>query len=247
MKEERWESILGMLEQKKYTSVKNISDALYVSLPTVRRDLAELERRGMIIRSHGGARLPSEGHSQIPIGFRNAFNVGTKKMLCEAASKLIHDGDVIYIDPSSTFRYLAPYISERKGIIAVTSSIPTANALIEAGIRTFCTGGELSEIALSFVGNYAEDFVRNFNFDVAFFSAYGINERGMIVDTSELEINLRRTAMKNSKRNVFVCSGEKFSLQTPFNLAPLSDMDTVITDADVPQYCSVSSDKIIRT
>lgn len=234
-----------MLEQKKYTSVQKLSQALFVSLPTVRRDLTELERRGLVIRSHGGAKLPSDGHSEIPVGFRNSFKVQEKKKLCETAASLVHDGDVVYIDPSTTFYHLADYIAERKGIIAVTSSVPTATALVDAGVRTFCTGGELGSVSLSFVGAHAETFVRNFNFDVAFFSAYGINDRGVIVDTSEFEIMLRRAAMENSKKSVFVCSGEKFSLNTPFNFAALSQMSVIITDTPVPDHCNVKPEKII--
>lgn len=245
MKEQRWERILSMLEKDSYVSVQKLSRTLYVSPPTVRRDLTELEKRGLIIRNHGGAKLPSDGHSEIPVGFRNSFKVNEKRRLCESAAALVHDGDVIYIDPSTTFCHLSDYISERKGIIAVTSSISTAVSLVEAGIRTFCTGGELGNVSMSFVGSRAEDFVRDFNFDIAFFSAYGINGRGMIVDTNEFEITLRRAAMKNSKKNVFVCSGEKFSLDTPFNLAPLSEMDVIITDATVPEYCDVKKEKII--
>lgn len=245
IKEDRWEKMLAMIEQKGYVSVQKLADALYVSLPTVRRDLTELEHRGLVIRSHGGVKLPSEGHSQVPISFRNTFKMNEKRRLCEAAAGLVRDGAVIYIDPSTTFLKLADYISERKGVIAVTNSVPIASTLIEAGIRTFCTGGELGGVAYSFTGCHAETVASEFNYDVAFFSSYGVNERGVITDTSEKEINLRRIVMRQSRRNVYVCSGEKFSISTPFNFTALASMDTLITDTPVPEHCAVDENKII--
>ena len=244
LKEERWERILAVIAEKGYVSVQKLAEALYVSMPTVRRDLAELEHRGLVIRNHGGVKLPGEGHSQIPIAFRNTFKIQEKRRLCEAAASLVQDGFVIYIDPSTTFLRIADLLAEKKGIIVVTNSIPIATVLIEAGIRTFCTGGELGGVAYSFTGGKAEAFASDFNYDIAFYSSYGVSENGVITDTSEQEINLRRVVMRNSKKNVYVCSGEKFSISTPFNFAPLNAMDVVITDTKVPESCGIPGDKI---
>ena len=243
LKEERWEKLLAIIAEKGYVSVQRLAETLYVSMPTVRRDLSELEHRGLVIRNHGGVKLPDEGHSQIPIGFRNTFKIQEKRRLCEAAASLVQDGFVIYIDPSSTFLRIADLLAERKGIIVITNSIPIATALIDSGVETFCTGGELGSVAYSFTGGKAEAFAADFNYDIAFYSSYGVNERGIITDTSEREINLRRVVMKQSKMNVYVCSGEKFSISTPFNFAPLNAMDLVITDTPVPNYCDMPMEK----
>ena len=244
IKEERWEQMLAVIEQKGFVSVQKLAEALFVSMPTVRRDLTELERRGLVIRSHGGVKLPGEGHSEVPLGFRNHFKTQEKRRLCEAAAELVKDGDVIYVDPSTTFLRLADYISDRKGIIVITNSVPIATNLIEAGIRTYCTGGELGGVAYSFTGGKAEAFAADFNYDVAFYSSYGVNERGVITDTSEPEISLRRVVMRQSKKNVYVCSGEKFSISTPFNFIELNKMDVVVTDTEVPEYCGLRSDQV---
>lgn len=244
LKEERWERILSVISEKGYLSVQRLAELLYVSMPTVRRDLTELEHRGLVIRSHGGVKLPDEGHSQVPLAFRNAFKIQEKRRLCEAAASLVPDGAVIYVDPSTTFLRMADLLAEKKGLIVITNSIPIATALIDAGVRTFCTGGELGGVAYSFTGGKAEAFASDFNYDIAFYSSYGVNERGVITDTSEAEINLRRVVMRQSKKNVYVCSGEKFSISTPFNFAPLNEMDIVITDTKVPEYCELCDKKV---
>lgn len=244
MKEERWERMLSVISERGYVSVHRLAEDLYVSMPTVRRDLTELEHRGLVIRSRGGVKLPDEGHSQIPIVFRNNFKIQEKRRLCEAAAALVQDGAVVYIDPSSTFLRIADLLAGKKGIIVVTNSMPIATALIEAGVRTFCTGGELGGVAYSFTGGKAEAFAADFNYDIALYSSYGVNERGVITDTSESEISLRRVVMKQSRMNVYVCSGEKFSISTPFNFVPLSSMDVVVTDTKVPEYCGLDKEKV---
>ncbi|MBQ9116426.1 MAG: DeoR/GlpR transcriptional regulator [Clostridia bacterium] len=244
LKEERWEKMLAVIAEKGYMSVQRLAEALYVSMPTVRRDLTELEHRGLVIRSHGGVKLPGDGHSQIPIGFRHNFKIQEKRRLCEAASSRVQDGNVVYIYPSTTYLRITDLLAERKGLIVVTNSMLTATALIDAGVRTFCTGGELGGVAYSFTGGKAEAFAADFNYDIAFYSSYGVNERGVITDTSEREITLRRAVMRQCKCNVYVCSGEKFGISTPFNFAPLNEMDIVITDTKVPECCDISEDKI---
>ncbi len=244
LKEERWERILSAISEKGYLSVQRLAEILYVSMPTVRRDLAELERRGLVIRSHGGVKLPDEGHSEIPLAFRNTFKIQEKRRLCEAAASLVQDGAVVYIDPSSTFLRIADLLAEKKGLLVITNSIPIATALIDAGIRTFCTGGELGGVAYSFTGGKAEAFAADFNYDIAFYSSYGVNERGVITDTSESEITLRRVVMRRSKMNVYVCSGEKFGISASFNFSPINEMDVVITDTKVPECCGLCDGKV---
>ena len=157
---------------------------------------------------------------------------------------MVEDGNVVYIDPSTTFLRIADLLAERKGIIVVTNSMLTATTLIDAGVRTFCTGGELGGVAYSFTGGKAEAFAADFNYDIAFYSSYGVNDRGVITDTSEREITLRRTVMRQCKCNVYVCSGEKFGISTPFNFAPMNEMDLLITDTPVPEWCGMPDEKV---
>lgn len=99
---QRQEEILRILQEKKTVTVGYLAELLYVSLPTIRRDLAKLESQGLVQRSHGGVRLNLEPNNEIPIQFRNTYNKREKFRLCKAAARLVREGDVVFMDGSTT-------------------------------------------------------------------------------------------------------------------------------------------------
>ncbi len=230
LKEERYDKILEILEKEQYVSAAKLSKMLYVSLPTIRRDLAELGRRHQIIRSHGGAKKIQAEHIVTPLNFRKTVNVTEKRELCRRAAKLVNDNDIIFIDASTTTLQMADFLSEKKGITVITNGIPIASLLVKKGIKTFCTGGEIFENSMAHFGSFAEDFIRRFNIDTFFFSCHGVNEKGMLTDPSLPETQIRKVAINQSKKTVFLCDKTKFSLSTPYNLISIEEIDCVITN-----------------
>ena len=246
LKEERYDQILALLEQEQYISAQKLSQQLFVSLPTIRRDLAELQRRNQIVRSHGGAKKVQGEHTVAPLNFRRTVNAAPKRALCRAAAELVAEGDIIFIDSSTTTLQMADFLGEKKGITVITNGIPLATTLVKKGIKTYCTGGEIFENSLAHFGSFAEDFIRRFNIDTLFFSCHGVNEKGMLTDPSLPENQIRKVAIGQSKKTVFLCDETKFSLSTPYNLVSIDTLDCVITDTEkVYQYISGNSSGII--
>ena len=99
---ERQNLIVELLKKNKSMSVAKLSELLYVSEPTVRRDLTHLEEQGAIIRTHGGAVLRDTENREIPLMFRESQNNSAKKIIAEKASAFIGNGKVIFMDASST-------------------------------------------------------------------------------------------------------------------------------------------------
>ena len=230
LKEERYEKILEIIDEENYTSAQALSKRLFVSLPTVRRDLAELQKRSLILRSHGGAKKINTEHIVMPLDFRKTISHAEKRRICSAAARLIKDDDIVFIDASTTALQLVDFLSDKKSITVVTNSIPLSAALHKKHIKTYCTGGEMLNHSLGYAGSYAEEFIRNFNIDIAFFSCCGINDAGMIVDASLSETMLRKEAVRCSSTTVFLCDHSKFHLRAPYNVMPINDADFVITD-----------------
>ncbi len=235
LKDERYDKILEILEEETYTSAASLSKRLFVSLPTIRRDLSELQRKNLIIRSHGGAKKINSEHTVMPVDFRKTLNYSIKRKLCSEAAKLIKDNDIIFIDASTTAVHIAEYISTKKTVTVITNSIPLSLNLSKKGIKTFSTGGEIQEKSLGYAGSYAEDFVKNFNIDIMFFSSYGINNQGNIVDASLPETTLRKVVAKQSNKTVFLCDSSKFYMSAPYNVMSVEDVDCVITDVNKPE------------
>ncbi|MBR1969644.1 MAG: DeoR/GlpR transcriptional regulator [Clostridia bacterium] len=232
LKDERYDKILKILDDEKYVSSYELSKRLFVSMPTIRRDLAYLEKTKQIVRNHGGARKINGEYMVMPLAFRETVNHGAKKQLCEAASKLIKEDSIVFLDGSTTVLQIADFISPKQNIMVITNGIPLSLILIKKGIKTYTTGGELIENSMAYAGSFAEEFICRFNIDTCFFSSHGVNENGIIVDTSLPETQLRARVISQSAKSVFLCDKTKFGVSAPYNLMPVGDVDCVVTDCE---------------
>ena len=237
LKEERYDQILAILEEKQYISAEALSRRLFVSLPTVRRDRSELARRHQIIRSHGGAKKIQAEHTVAPLDFRKTVHAAQKRALCRRAAQLVKDNEIIFIDSSTTTLQMAEFLGDKKDITVITNGIPIATVLVQKGIRTYCTGGEIFPNSMAHFGSFAEEFIQRFNIDKLFFSCHGVSEKGMLTDPSLPETQIRKVAIAQSRHTVFLCDETKLSLSTPYNLVPIRTLDCVISDsARIRQY-----------
>jgi len=230
LKEERYDKILEILNEKIYVDAHTLSEKLYVSMPTIRRDLSYLAGKNLIIRSHGGAKKVSTDRIVTPLNYRKTLNSAQKKQISKKAVELIKDDDIIFIDASTTALYMGEFLSEKKGITVVTNGIPLSVILSEKGVKTYCTGGEIQKSSLGYAGDFTQLFINNFNFDICFFSCHAFGNDGNISDTSLEENLVRMTAIKNSKKSVFLCDSSKIGLTAPYNLCPKEDIDYIITE-----------------
>jgi len=230
LKEERYDRIIEILEEETYINASSLSERLYVSMPTIRRDLAELSRRNLIVRSHGGAKKVGADRIVTPLNYRKTLNLSEKKKIAKKAVDVIKDNDIIFIDASTTALYMGELIAEKRGITVVTNGIPLSIALTEKGIKTYCTGGEIQKSSLGYAGEFTQLFIKNFNFDLCFFSCHALTEDGKIADTSLEENLVRITAIRNSKKSVFLCDSSKKGLSAPYNLSDADEIDLIITE-----------------
>lgn len=244
-REERHKMIMEILEEDQYTSVSKLSKELYVSLPTIRRDLTELQRQGLVLRSHGGVKKVSDGHFEIPFLFRSGFKNEEKRALCKAASKLIRPDSVIFIDESTTLLPICRMLAETEKVTVITNGISTAALLQEFNINAYCTGGRIRSSSQSCVGPHAERLIDMFHFDIAFFSAYGFSKEGL-TETSMHEAELKRAVLNNASKKVFLADSDKFNRVGPYRIARASDMDVIITNGDIPMDIPTENTEIIR-
>ena len=232
---ERAQAILSLLSRNGSMSVEALSRELFVSAPTIRRDLNEMQRSGMLLRTHGGAVPLADGQIEMPIGMRNVLHLPEKLRLARAAAGLVHSGNVIFIDASSTALHIIDHLSQVEGLVVLTNSIQAMLLLQKAGIRTYCTGGAMIGQSLALAGSAAERMIADFNIDLMFFSSRGVNAQGWIVDYGEEETELRRLLIRQAGRRVFLCDQSKFGVSCTYHVARLADMDFIITDAPLPR------------
>ncbi len=230
---ERHEKIIDILKEKGSVTVQYLARELFVSLPTIRRDLAFLEKQNRLRRTFGGAVLSDMAISEVPFEIRDNEDAQCKKLLAEKAKRFIKEEMVIFLDASSTVLRLVVHLKEFKNLTVITNSPMVNIALADMGIRSLSTGGVLLEKSKAYVGNAAENFIRNFNADLFFFSCRGLSSDGVLTDSSIDESNIRKIMMKHSKKNIFLCSANKIGKKYMYNLACVKDIDELICDADI--------------
>ena len=140
--EERKQQILTLLERKRYVTVEEFSKELFVSLPTVRRDLAALEQEGALTRTHGGASYNQAGTAVAPFILREKNNYEEKQIIGNIAAGLIENGDTLFISSSSTTLAMVRQLSPELHMQVLTNGMtmaqvigqnPNANVYIPAG------------------------------------------------------------------------------------------------------------------
>ena len=240
MKDIKEKEIIDLLQSKSFVKIEEIALTLGVSPSTVRRKLSELQTRGLVTRLRGGAQINDEKNYFPKFSFRSHQNSLEKKKIALSAIKLIKNGDVIFLDGSTSAFFIAEYLSEFKNIKVFTNGIDTLSLLAKYGINAYSTGGCVSvENPSVLVGHYANEMIKTVRADVAFFSAQSIGEDGEIFDCFEEENVLRQSMIKNSAKSVFLCDGTKFGRSAPFYLCNINQIDCIVCDRSLEDYFKV--------
>ena len=236
MNKERKNEILKILLTEKKVSVDDLSKRLYISKPSIRRDLSELEKEKLLKRVHGGAILEehTDSHLKIPFIIREMEDYDAKNVIAKKAANLVKDGNIIMMDASSSAYALIPFLAQKSNITVITSGVKTLMRLAEYGINAYSTGGHLLASCLSLIGDDAYKTISTYNADIMFFSCRGVSEHGMITDFSIEENNVRKKMIEHSKRAVLLCAKEKMNKAYMHNLCSISDIDDVICEAELP-------------
>ncbi|MBP3437407.1 MAG: DeoR/GlpR transcriptional regulator [Clostridia bacterium] len=231
MNKDREKEILEILLKKKNVTVKQLADSLFISEPSIRRDLASLEKQHLIKRIHGGAVLEETmlSKNKIPFLIREYEQSSAKVLIAQKAIDLINDNDVIFMDASTSCYYLIPFLSSKRNITVVTNGVKALTKLAEYDINTISTGGTLINSCLALVGEEAYKTIETFNADIAFFSCRGISDDGYLTDIAPEENNIRKQMMKNSKKSYLLCASEKFGKKYFHNLCHKDELNGIIT------------------
>ena len=231
MSKDREKQILEILLKQKKVSVKELADFLFISEPSVRRDLASLEKQNLIKRVHGGAMLEETmlSKNKIPFMIREYEQSSAKVLIAQKAIDLINDNDVIFMDASTSCYYLIPFLSSKRNITVVTNGVKALTKLAEYDINTISTGGTLVNSCLALVGEEAYKTIETFNADIAFFSCRGLSDDGYLTDIAPEENNIRKHMMKNSKKSYLLCASEKFGKKYFHNLCHKDELNGIIT------------------
>ena len=237
MYKNKQEQIIELLQKNKYMSVSDISEQLNISPSTIRRELTALEKKNLAIRTHGGVRLADSNNYTPDFALRIHQNVLEKKIIDLKALKLIKDGDVIFLDGSTSAYFIAEYLSEFSNLTVITNGIDTLSLLAHNNVTTYSTGGCVSkENSSVLVGEQTLESIKNIHANIAFFSCQALSRDGKIYDCYLQENYVRKQMMKNSDKTVFLCDSNKLDKLSSYFLCDLNEIDILVTNKDVTDY-----------
>ena len=229
MSTEREKEILKLLLANKRVTVDELSQRLFTSESSVRRDLARLEKQQLIKRVHGGAVLEENSIStlKIPFVIRELEQSDEKIKIAKRAISYINDYDVIFLDASS-----------KNHLTVITSGIKALSKLGEYGIKAISTGGELLPACQSLVGADACETVKTYNANSVFFSCRAVSNDGFLTDISDSENIVRKHMIEHSEKSYLLCTGNKLGKKYFHTLCTVSDITKIICDTELPEnFC----------
>ncbi|WP_192984204.1 DeoR/GlpR family DNA-binding transcription regulator [Pseudomonas sp. EggHat1] len=224
---QRRHAILAMLAEQGEVSVDALAQHFATSEVTIRKDLAALEKNGLLLRRYGGAvPVPQEliGEPTQPIS-------PYKQAIARAGVARIREHARIIIDSGTTTAAMIPQLGHKPGLVVMTNSLGVANALreLEHEPVLLMTGGTWDPHSESFQGQVAEQVLRSYDFDQLFIGADGIDlERG--TTTFNELLGLSRVMAEVAREVIVMVESDKIGRRIPNLELPWSSFRTLITD-----------------
>jgi DeoR family fructose operon transcriptional repressor len=229
---ERRHAILEAIRVSGRAAVGELAELLDVTPATVRRDLSELESKGLLQRTHGGAVIVERMSYSTPVTDRSGRFDAEKEAIAERALQQITDDSTVAIDAGTSTIALARLLTPDRRLTVVTYSLIVATTLAPMpDIRVHFLGGEVRENSRATVGQVTVDQASRFTLDAVFLSVDGIHPQFGITTHNLQEAEVKAALMAGSRRTVVLADRSKLRRSEFARVAPLSDVDEVITDS----------------
>jgi len=230
--ETRRREILETLRSAGSVTVSDVEARFAVSPVTARRDLDELERRGVLRRTHGGGVLPTTSAHEDSFARRLKVAAEAKRRLAEEAVALMAPGETVFLDSSTTCYFVARRIVETNiATTVLTNSFPVMELIFnESGnnAEIIGVGGSLRRLTRSFVGPFAVRTVQGHFADRLFLSVKGLTEGGMMTDADALEAEVKRTMIAQAGESTLLVDESKMKVRGLSVIASVAEVSNVI-------------------
>ncbi|MCW2582246.1 MAG: Transcriptional regulator, DeoR family [Klenkia sp.] len=231
--EERQQAIAGLVAARGRLAVTAVAERFGVTTETVRRDLAVLERAGMLRRVHGGA-VPTSALTVVEpgLGERRSTRTDQKRRIASVALALIPDVDgSLILDGGSSTASLAEVLPADRRLLVVTNSVPISHRLTVApGVSLHVLGGRVRGVTQTAVGESTVAALADLKVDVAFLGANGVSAGHGFSTPDETEAASKRAMVRAAQRVVVLADSSKLGREHLVRFASVDDVDVLVTD-----------------
>lgn len=230
----RQNDLLTYLRTNKTGHVAELSQLLGASESTIRRDLDDLQERGLVERVHGGAAITESGvEAALPARARTATD--QKRRIGQAAAALIDDGSTVLISGGTTTEAVLPHLGGFQQLTVVTNGVQLAAGSAEyPNIQVLVLGGELRRASMSLLGGLVSEALGQLQIDRVLMGAFGVDPVVGITGANLLETQTDRALVAAADDVVILADSSKFFQRGPVRIAETSEITTLVTDAEAP-------------
>jgi len=228
---QRKNKILERLKQEDEVRVGELAEMFCISSATIRSDLAELEEKGLLRRTHGGALGTKKSYFSMSLNERMKINREEKIRIAKSCVGLIKDGDTLMVVSGTTTRYVAKELAERSNLTIVTNSVQVAEEFVyNNSINVIMLGGNLD---LQYQFTYGPDTVAQllkYRADKMILALDGVSVKHGLSTYHALESDVSRQMIDRANEVIAVADHSKIGREGFSHIAPLTSIDILVTD-----------------
>jgi DeoR/GlpR family transcriptional regulator of sugar metabolism len=229
---QRKKYILERLKKEGQIVAKDLSQQLDLSEDTIRRDLRELAKEGLLQRVHGGA-LPAST-AVVDFAGREKIASDAKIAIGKAAAGLVQSGQVIFVDGGTTTVQLVRHFSRDLRFTVVTHSPTIAVELVNhSGIDVIVIGGRLFKHSVVTIGATAIEAIKHIRADIYFMGVTGLHIHAGLSTGNLEEAYVKRALSQNAAETIVLASAEKINAASPYVIAPISELSGLVTEQSI--------------
>ena len=235
---ERQEHIVRVVEEHGRARVTDLASRFGVSAVTIRKDLVALEAERRLVRTHGGAITIGRSRPELAFEIRERLQADEKARIGAAGAALVHDGESIVMDASTTALSVARHLTARQDwsqLTVITNGLRIASELAgHPGITVLMLGGRVRWEALSVVGQLGDGLFRRVNVQKAFLGAAGFTPESGLADATEEEAQIKRAMVAAAREVIAIVDHTKWERAAFATFCPTDRLSIVLTDEQAP-------------
>jgi DeoR/GlpR family transcriptional regulator of sugar metabolism len=235
---ERQEHIARILQEHGRARVGDLAARFHVSAVTIRKDLVVLESEHRLVRTHGGAIAIDRSRPELAFEIRERLQSDEKQLIGAAGAALVHDGESIVMDASTTALSVARHLKARGGwsqLTVITNGLRIASELAgHPGIIVLMLGGRVRWEALSVVGQLGDGLFSRINVQKAFLGAAGFTLESGLSDATDEEAQIKRSMVAAAREVIAIVDHTKWERAAFATFCPTDKVGIVLTDEGAP-------------
>ena len=234
--QDRRKQILSLLRANGYMTVEELAEQMYVSVPTIRRDLSALDREGSVRRVHGGASHVSRESFEWPFDMRQRVYLSEKRTIGRLAAGLVKEGDHIFLDSGSTCRFVIEAFDPAIRLTALSNCVPSIQALANfPNITIECPCGEYVPSHVSIFGSETAAFIHTRYAQLYLASATGLDLKTGANLRTLMDLPVKRAMRERAEKMALLMDHSKFGEANYYHVFDFREIDILVTDRPLPE------------